>query len=257
MKYPFEAEYDEILADPDSFIAAVFSGLASEFLVLPKGKFIEYQQFQEGYQALKKATLGFTRLPRQEILELVTSSPICLIVIRAILGFTPPEWAYVASQRKGIGITQGFARTLDRRVRMQPQRPLWCDNVARKRLAGMIDVACDLIEDGCPTVDGRSIHRLQKADTRSGLEGIRALASMGAPYAVLLYERFLGRPFAGHRDSVSELVGDSLESAIEDVLTKAGISYRKTKRAERILGFDQAPDFIVPDEINMSSSKPS
>jgi len=73
---------------------------------------------------------------------------------------------------------------------------------------------------------------------------------MGAPYAMLLYERLLGRPFAGHRDSVSELIGDSLESAIEDVLSKAGISFRKTKRAERIEGFDQAPDFIIPSEFN-------
>ena len=67
---------------------------------------------------------------------------------------------------------------------------------------------------------------------------------------MLLYERFLGRPFAGHRDSVSELVGDSLESVIEDVLVKAGISYRKTKRAERVPGFDQAPDFMIPSEYN-------
>jgi hypothetical protein len=58
------------------------------------------------------------------------------------------------------------------------------------------------------------------------------------------------RPFAGHRDSVSELVGDNLESAIEEVLTKAGISFRKTKRAERVPGFDQAPDFIIPDEFS-------
>jgi hypothetical protein len=67
---------------------------------------------------------------------------------------------------------------------------------------------------------------------------------------MLLYERFLGRPFAGHRDSVSELVGDPLESAIEEVLTRAGISFRKTKRAERVEGFDQAPDFIIPSEYN-------
>jgi hypothetical protein len=67
---------------------------------------------------------------------------------------------------------------------------------------------------------------------------------------MVLYEQFLGRPFAGHRDSVSEFVGDSLESAIEDVLSKAGISYRKTKRAERIPGFDQTPDFIIPNEFN-------
>ena len=33
-------------------------------------------------------------------------------------------------------------------------------------------------------------------------------------------------------------------------MTKAGVSYRKTKRAERIAGFDQAPDFIIPSEFN-------
>ncbi|MDA8403592.1 MAG: hypothetical protein M0Z56_05250 [Desulfobacteraceae bacterium] len=49
---------------------------------------------------------------------------------------------------------------------------------------------------------------------------------------------------------MSDLVGDSLESAIEDVLSNAGISYRKTKRAERIPGFDQTPDFIIPSEFN-------
>jgi hypothetical protein len=70
------------------------------------------------------------------------------------------------------------------------------------------------------------------------------------PSCYLLYERFLGRPFAGHRDSVSEIIGDILESAIEDVLAKAGISFRKTKRAERIEGFDQTPDFIIPSEFN-------
>ena len=56
-------------------------------------------------------------------------------------------------------------------------------------------------------------------------------------------------PFAGHRDSVSELVGDVLESAIEAVLTRAGVSFRKTKRAERIPGFDQAPDFVDPERV--------
>jgi hypothetical protein len=45
-------------------------------------------------------------------------------------------------------------------------------------------------------------------------------------------------------------VGDVLESAIEAALYNAGISYRKTKQAERVTGFDQAPDFIVPDEFS-------
>lgn len=79
---------------------------------------------------------------------------------------------------------------------------------------------------------------------------LRQMATLGSPYAVLLYERFLGRPFAGHRDSVSEIVGDSPESAVEDILVARGISFRKTKRAERVEGFDQAPDFVVPSEFN-------
>ncbi len=49
---------------------------------------------------------------------------------------------------------------------------------------------------------------------------------------------------------MSELVGDLLESAIENVLIQAGISFRKTKRAESVSGFDQTPDFIIPSEFN-------
>lgn len=111
-------------------------------------------------------------------------------------------------------------------------------------------VACHLLVEGTPETPSGRLHRLDKADTRGGPAALRSLAAIGVPYAMLLYERFLGRPFAGHRDSVSELIGDSLESAIEEVLARAGVSFRKTKRAERIEGFDQAPDFIVPSEFN-------
>ena len=118
------------------------------------------------------------------------------------------------------------------------------------RLKALIDAAAQLLLEGAPALDGGKIHRLDKADTKAGLESLRAIAELGAPYAMLLYERFLGRPFAGHRDSISELIGDSMENVIESVLSTAGISYRKTKRAERLPGFDQAPDFIVPSEFN-------
>jgi hypothetical protein len=114
----------------------------------------------------------------------------------------------------------------------------------------MVSVACKLLTEPPPSVPADKLYRLDKADTRNGLVSLQPLADLGVPYAMLLYERFLGRPFAGHRDSVSELVGDILESAIENQLAAAKISFRKTRRAERISGFDQAPDFIVPDEFN-------
>lgn len=136
---------------------------------------------------------------------------------------------------------------------MAPLTPLRLNaGVSGERVRALITAACELLIEGVP-VDERLpllIHRLDKADTRDGLVSIQPMADMGVPYAMLLYERFLGRPFAGHRDSVSELVGDVLETAIEGLLTDAGIGHRKTKRAERVAGFDQAPDFIIPDEFN-------
>lgn len=251
MKFPFEVPYDEIKENPDMFINAVFSCLESDFLTMPKGKgFVEYPVFEKGYESLKQATAGFSELSLETVLPIVFSEPIVLIVLRTMLGFTPPEWAYIASQKTSTEITQGYVRSLDRKIRMAPEMPLNDSSAASDRIRALVQTACELLHIGAPDTEVDTIHRLEKADTRTGISGVRSLAGMGVPYAMLLYERLLGRPFAGHRDSVSDLIGDSLESAIEDMLSKAGISYRKTKRAERIDGFDQSPDFIISNEFN-------
>lgn len=251
MKYPFEAPPKAVADNPDSFVDAVFSSLASEFLVMPKGDgFLDYSAFALGYETLKIATEGFARFDAAVVLDAALRCPVVMIVIRTILGFTPPEWAYVASVRRGVDVPQNSARSFDRKIRMFPDRPLKPGAAAKARIAALVETACELILGGCPDVPPDRLHRLAKSDSIHGLESVRQMAGMGVPYAMLLYERFLGRPFAGHRDSVSELVGDGLESAIEDQLVSAGVTFRKTKRAERIPGFDQAPDFIVPDEFH-------
>src|SRR5207249_10037895 len=93
------------------------------------------------------------------------------------------------------------------------------------------------------------VPRLNKFDTSEGRVSLHHAAAEHVPYAVVLYERYLGRPYASHRDSVSELVGDVMESAIESRLSHARITHRKTKRAERVPGFEQAPDFFIPTEV--------
>ena len=249
--FPFEVSLEEILRDPESYVDSIFSCLESEFLVMPKGAgFVEYPVFERGYEALKAATDGFSMFDPDKVYPMTVSEPISIVVLRTMLGFTPPEWGYVTTQRTGVQVTQGFIRSLDRKVRMAPETELNANGVTKERLEAMVQTACQLLSAGAPEVDNDQLHRLNKADTKQGVDSIKNLSRIGAPYAMLLYERFLGRPFAGHRDSVSELIGDSLESAIEDVLTKAGISFRKTKRAERIEGFDQTPDFIIPSEFN-------
>lgn len=249
--YPFEVPFAQVQADPEPYVSAVFSSLESEFLDMPRGPgFIEYSVFEQGYEELKKVTRGFIKLNPEAITDRLFDCPIIFVVLRAILGFTPPEWAYLTSQRTTESVGQGAARSIDRRIRMSPESPIKGSGLTAKRIRAMVKTACDLIDAGAPDVGLDHLHRLDKIDTKDPGSGIRTLAKIGVPYTVLLYERFLGRPFAGHRDSVSEIIGDSLESAIEDRLTSAGITFRKTKRADRIPGFDQAPDFVVPSELN-------
>lgn len=250
-KFPFEASPEEILSDPDPFIDTVFSSLESEFLQMPKGKgFVPFSLFDSGYEKLKQATDGFSELDSHRIFEAATSAPIILIVLRAMLGFTPPEWAYVASQHSGVGVSQGFVRSLDRNIRMSPETPLKSKGVSVDRVQALIGTACHFLTEGATGQKDGFLHRLDKADTARGARDIRNMANLGAPYSILLYERFLGRPFAGHRDSVSELIGGGLENAIETVMAEAGVTFRKTGRAEKIEGFDQTPDFIIPNEFN-------
>jgi hypothetical protein len=218
---------------------------------MPKGQgFIDYPTFEKGYEVLKQVTQGLKSLEPENILTALLKTPMIFIVLRAMTGLTPPEWAYMATSHTGINVTQGYARTLDRNIRLDPFISLKCSADALLRLEALVKTACSLLQEGAPQVETAVLHRLDKADTKNGLRDIRNLAGMGVPYAMLLYERFLGRPFAGHRDSISELIGGGLETAIEDVLTRSGLSFRKTKRAEKISGFDQTPDFILPSEFN-------
>lgn len=251
MPFPFEIPFEDVQGQLDGCVDAVFEALRSEFLWMPKGEgFVDYPVFEQGYEALKQATNGLRNLAPEQVFQTICRAPIGLIVLRSMLGFTPPEWAYVTTQRSGLVVPQGAARTLDRTVRMKPSVALQSSGgITERRIRAMVSVACEILSEGASQAPG-ALHRLDKADTREGLRSLQPIADLGVPYPMVLYERFLGRPFAGHRDSVSELVGDVLESAIEAVLSEAGISFRKTKRAQRVAGFDQAPDFIVPDEFN-------
>lgn len=251
MPFPFEMPFEEVEANLDNYVNEVFSCLESEFLLLPKGAgFVEYPVFERGYEALKKETSNLSDFKPEAVIEAVYNFPVAFIVLRCMLGFTPPEWAYIATQQTGVNIPQGSARTIDRNIRMNPDAPIPPRGSTALRISALVTTACNLLSEGAPEVDSDKIHRLDKADSTEGLVSLQSLANLGIPYPVLLYERLLGRPFAGHRDSVSELVGDLLEIAIEETLNKARVSFRKTKRAERIQGFDQAPDFIVPNEFN-------
>jgi hypothetical protein len=252
MPLRFEADYSDPSLSFDPLVDEVFAELKSAFLEMPRGEgFIDYATFERGYQALKRATGDFETVTPATVESAIAEAPIAFIVFRTILGFTPPEWAYITTETTEVKVDQGAARSIDRNMRMQPltPRPLGAI-LTDQRIRAMIEAGVRILLEGAKTEVPTLLHRLDKADTREGIKSVEAAADLGLPYPVVLYERFLGRPFASHRDSVSELVGEVVEAAVKDVLTDGKVSFRETKRAERITGFDQAPDFIIPDEFS-------
>ena len=63
--------------------------------------------------------------------------PIAFIVFRSILGFSPPELAYMTTETTGVSVDQGAARAIDRRVRLNPC-PLEL-GITWKRILAMIE----------------------------------------------------------------------------------------------------------------------
>ena len=246
----FEADYNDPGIAWEPLVDEVFGELTSSFIEMPKGDgFIDYKTFEKGYQTLKRRTDAFANVTPEAVLAAFREVPIAFIVFRCILGFTPPEWAYVTTEITDVAVDQGAARTVDRKIRLSPLKPMNEGNgVTGRRIRAMVEAGVRTVAQGTGMVPPGIIHRLDKVDTVEGVKSLQSVADLGTPYPVLLYERFLGRPFATHRDSVSELVGEVVEVAIKNVLTDAKVSFRETKRAERLPGFDQAPDFIIPDE---------
>lgn len=253
MPRPFELSPADLEARLDEMVAVTFNDLQSQFLVLPKGNgFIPFENFQGSYETLKRHTSAFTTVTEDTVWAALAEDALVMVVLRTILGVSPPEWADLAKSERTSDVNQNFARSIDVKVRQDGaalerlrQNP---SSLGYQRVAALVSVAIEYITRGAPAASSDTVHRLAKVDTSEGLVSLRHVASTHIPYAVLLYERYLGRPFASHRDSVSELVGDVMESAIEERLTKAKITFRKTKRAERVPGFEQAPDFFVPTE---------
>jgi hypothetical protein len=249
---PYHLSPNELAATLDDMVAAVFGDLTSQFLLMPRGpSFVGYPEFLAGYEALRIATDGFKDVSVERCWAALRENSIAFMVLRTILGFSPPEWVDLAKEEPEVDFKLQWARDIDGKVKRDPRyftSPGGRTAAVVERTTILLSAACQAISAGAGEAPDGLIHRLEKFDTKEGLRSVRHVAQQHVPYAVLLYERYLGRPFASHRDSVSELVGDVMESAIEGQLADARIPFRKTKRAERVPGFDQAPDFFVPDE---------
>ncbi len=238
----------------------ILESLHSYFVDMPRGgNFLEGSDFRRSFERFREATSSGADLSPSTILTAIREDSRAWIVLRAIAGVTPPEAAALAMEAavevgEQLSITAEMARTVDARCR-RGEPVLLADLSAGTKAAHAESDALTAMAAYLPGVLARGpgkvvagrVHRLDKVDTRDGQKSIqKALSVSGEMYAELLYERILGRPFASHRDSVSDLVGDALEDRIMEVLAAHGISARKTGKREPVVTFEQAPDIVAP-----------
>jgi hypothetical protein len=262
--HPFEADSKQLHENIEAFVDATFADLTSEFLLLPTGSgHVEFSDFDAAYEVLKRYTHAFSTLAPGPILDALREDSRALVVLRSILGMSAPEWGDLVLSEGGPRIDMTAARNIDRRFRLDrtafrsaEERYLRWEAAGRvsqapvlySRITALVQSAVKYLTQGAPLDAPGVIHRLAKFDTRHGTESIQYAASEHVPYSVVLYERYLGRPFATLRDANSGAIGDVMEDAVEERLRAAGVTYRKTKRAEKIPGFGQAPDFCIPND---------
>ena len=251
--YPFQATQDELAISVERYIDQFIDSLQSFFMIMPRGSgYVSLARFERAYQTVLHETHGFQTLSRQIAVEAVRKDSLVLQVLRAILGLSPPELAHLATVSTAVDISQSTARRLDKRAREGGDLFSRTSNRTKQQVEAMIGVAVDLIVEGAPALRQDLLHRLDKIDTRGGIESVRSLAASGVSYATLLYERSIGRPFATHRDAVSERVGDILEDALRQRFHARDLPFYEAAVAERFEDMDQAPDFLLPNQFDPS-----
>ena len=254
---PFKLPAEQLDEHLEDLVDSVFEDLTSQALLLPAGgDFVHSERFKEAYEHLRNATADFRDVTTDRVMEAVHADALAFVVLRTMVGLAPLELQDVAAEYDAeaddpVGFTSTAARGIDKSARTDRTAfPPGSTNVSYRRVRAMVATCCRLLNEGPPDVPADVIHRLDKVDTHEGLTSVQLAAEEGVSYSELLYERMLGRPFATHRDAVSERVGDVLEDAIEKRLQERGIPYYRTGKAEKVEGFEQAPDFFIPDTQN-------
>ena len=192
---PFEADPVYLESHLDEMVSATFADLQSQFLILPKGSnFVEYQRFQDAFEVLRRYTSAFSRFNEENVWNALREDALSLLVLRTILGLSPPEWADLARSERASDVSQGYSRLLDGESRID--RALFSrlcrprDAIRLTRAEALVSVAVEYIDRGAPMSAQDTVHRLAKADTTEGIASLQYVASYDVPYAVLLYERY-------------------------------------------------------------------
>ncbi len=112
---PYQLDHGQLESLMDEMVAVTFSDLTSQFMLLPRGSsFLTYEEFRDGYEALRLATQGFTVVTPDTCWVALRQNARAFVALRTILGVSPPEWQDLTAQETA---------TRSRRIAPVPSTP--------------------------------------------------------------------------------------------------------------------------------------
>ena len=153
MTQPFEVSAVDLQGCLEELVEATFIEIQSQFLVLPRGdNLVEYREFQSAYEVLRRRTNAFAEFSEGNLWSALRENSLSFVVVRTVLGLSPPEWADLARSDRHSDIDQGYARNLEGRCRSDFAyigglvRPH--NSKALDRIGALISVAVEYITRG-------------------------------------------------------------------------------------------------------------
>jgi hypothetical protein len=224
--------------------------LAPDYAYVHSAEFYELPHFHQAYDKADASTLGFTEVSVERLTAAIQAEPTILLPLRVVTGLTKTGFA---ASTKLVADTLGI----------RPLSPGKVDSMERSGTSASAEqaqIAAETIDQiirgvlfGDPPGNLKS--KQDKPDTADGWSSVRDYAAHRVPYDEFLHQRHYGGAFRQLLDATSELRGDLIEDAVEELFLTHGISFIRTgshNQAEIAARFEvtvqPAPDFVVYDE---------
>lgn len=223
--------------------------LVPDFAYIHEEPFYGEVHFLKSYELARRLTKKFTKVSEADLATLLQAEPGALLTFRTLLGLSRDEFAHsttLVATKTDPEISSSKVDSMER-----------TGTATSAKQAGLIAKTITKVMDG--TLFGTPpvglILKQSKADTRTGWDSVRNLATKGVGLGVYLHQRHFGGYFSQVLNATSTKRGDIIESAVEELFKTNRIPYLRTGSHNQVAIADEfevrvtpAPDFVVFDD---------
>jgi len=229
--------------------------LQAYFEVVPWDQEVMYEveTFERIYRFVEEKTGAFRRVKPETIATVLQENPCAILIFRLVLGYSFDEIELILQKRFGVSFGKDKLREIEQRCEQATASLLkqWREKVVPilstfffRAVYGETFAKLE----GISEASFRRRAKVLKLDPARGWESVSEMASGGVAFVDLLYQRYVGGTVRQALDMGSALKADILEEPIRSLFSGQRIPFYQTRPRERIEGWEQAPDFLIPSK---------